>query len=844
MECPSENTWLHYVAGNADEYLHAHLDACAECRHLFVELSRSEDTLARGAQLGRYVVIDVLGRGGMGIVYKAFDPELDRAIAVKLVAIGEPSDGARQRLVREAKMLARVSHPNVVTVHDVGTIGDNVFVAMEYVAGVTLRQWLRTRRTPAEIIAALADAARGLAAAHALAIVHRDFKPENVMIDEKGRARVLDFGLARSAGLVDVSRAPTDGGDGRITRSGTVAGTPHYMAPEQARAVDAKSDQFSFCVVLHEALYGERPIAEARPAARRGVSTRVRRALQIGLRADPAHRHASMDTLIAALAPPRRARIAIAALATLAIGGGAATAWTLAHSPSIDDACAVSADVVGRVWSPSRRAELAGIAGEPVAAQVDAWTAAWSARRKELCAQTLRSDADESQDIAQQVGCLRRRLTSLDASVSAIVHAKVPELVRDASSAIARAGSPTVCDSYERGSIDESLRERWIPIFEAIVTARVALEAGKVDDAEAAARSAVAAARAHPEPDVLAGALGALGLVQAERRQFADAHVTLNEAIRLATLAREDQIIVDSWNAILLMGVHGDDKDIDAAIFGAEVAASKLPADDPSRCMIAARAGTIHARRNAPDLALAKLEQSLACWRAISPERHADSVADAQFVIGLLRAQRAEWPAARAALDATVARWEATDKQHADLAMALDTLGTIALVAEDDATAERHYRRSLEVSRAIDDTAAVGSTQGHLAYVLVRTKRCVDAAPLLDSARTYQVTLHGEKSMEVAAIVVGQAACALELDQPVHARALIEVAKPLVDASPAAKTSTIALADFTLARALVATRGSKPRAIALAKHALDTLAGHPFAIHRREIEAWLATITK
>jgi serine/threonine protein kinase/tetratricopeptide (TPR) repeat protein len=797
----------------------------------------------RGAQVGRYVVIDMFGRGGMGIVYKAFDPDLDRAIALKLVAIDEP-DGARQRLLREAKMLAQLSHPNVVGVHDVGTVGDDVFIAMEYVAGVTLRQWSRTPRSTAQIIAVLTDAARGLAAAHRLAIVHRDFKPENIMVDDSGRARVLDFGLARSTGAIThASRVPTDGGTGAVTRSGAVAGTPQYMAPEQGRTVDAKMDQFSFCVVLHEALYGERPVADAQPPSRRGISNRVRRAVQIGLRADPALRHASMDALIDALTPPRRTRIVIAALAIATLGGGAAAAWTITRSPSIDDACSLAADAVGTVWNPARRADLARIAGEPVAEQVDAWTVAWSTRRKELCAQTLRSDEDQSADIAQQVGCLRRRLTALDASVSTVLHARIPEIVRDAPNAIARAGSPTVCDSYERGTIDEPLRERWIPIFESIITAHAALAAGKLDDAEAAARSAVDTARAHPdpEPDLLAGALGVLGLVQAERRQSAEARATLTEAIRLATIAREDKIIVDSWNAILLMGVHGDDKDVDAAIFGAEVAASKLPENDPSRCMVAARAGAIHARRNDSQLALAKLEKGLACWRAISTERHAPAIADAQFVIGLVRSKHGEWPAARRELEGAVAYWDAQATQHADLVMALDNLGSIALIAEDDATAERHYRRSLEISRAIGDDTAFGSTQGHLGYVLVRNKRCVDAEPILAAARAHQANLHGEKSMEAAAIMVGEAACALEQSRAAHAKALLEVAKPIIDASPAAKASTIALADFTLARTLVATRGSKKQAIELAEHALAKLAGHPFAIHRREIEAWLAT---
>jgi serine/threonine protein kinase/tetratricopeptide (TPR) repeat protein len=847
VACPDENTWLRYVdgggAGEVDNELHAHLDACAECRLVFAELARDEATLDRGAQLGRYVVIDVLGRGGMGIVYKAFDPELDRAIALKLVAVGnelEP-EAARQRLLREAKTLARLSHPNVVTVHDVGTIGDRVFVAMEYVTGVTLRAWLRMPRTADEVIGVLSDAARGLAAAHRLAIVHRDFKPENVMVDDVGRARVLDFGLARSTGAaLDGSRAPTGSGNARITRSGAVAGTPNYMAPEQARAASAASDQFSFCVVLHEALYGERPVADARPPARRGIANRVRRALTIGLRADPAQRYASMDALLDAMRPPRRARIAIAALAVVALGGGAVAAWTIAHAPSIDDACALATADVERVWNPARRAELTALAGVPVAAQVDTWTTSWSARRKELCVQTMKSDADQSEDIASQVGCLRRRLTELDASMSAIVHGKLPELVRDASSAIARVGSPTVCDSYERGTLDDALRARWMPIVESVITAHVAVAAGKIDEAEAAAKSAVAAARAEPNPapDLLAGVLEVLGRVQAARKQFKEAHATLNDAIRNGTIAREDKLVADAWSTILMMVLDGYETDIDAAIFGAEVAASKLPDDEPSRCMVDARSGAIQAKGD-PVAALAKVERALACWQA-QPDPPVAAIAEVQFMVGLLRAKRTEWMAARPPFEAAVAYWGEVGKPHADLAMAHEYLGLIALFAEDDTTAERHYQRSLSINRALGDEAASGETQRMLAYLLVRNHRCDEAAPILASARVHQAQKHGAQSKEVAAIGVGEAMCALEAKQPRRAKALLDIAKPIIDASPTANASTIALADFTLARTLVATRGSKARALALAEHALAKLAGQPFAIHRREIEAWLA----
>ena len=163
--------------------------------------------LGRGTLVGRYVVVDRIGRGGMGVVYKAFDPELDRAIALKLVAVPElrgrqhaAAEPLRLRLQREARTLARLSHPNVVAVHDVGGFGGSVFLAMEFVAGRTVRQWLEDRpRRPREILTVFTAAGAGLAAAHQLGVVHRDFKPDNVMVSSDGRVRVLDFGLARLA---------------------------------------------------------------------------------------------------------------------------------------------------------------------------------------------------------------------------------------------------------------------------------------------------------------------------------------------------------------------------------------------------------------------------------------------------------------------------------------------------------------------------------------------------------------------------------------------------------------------------------------------------------------------
>lgn len=277
------------------------------------------EPLRRGATLGRYTVLGLVGRGAMGDVYAAFDPRLDRKVAVKLVR-ARMTDGAAQdaplRLLREAQTIAKLSHPNVVVVHDVGTIDDSVFIAMEYVEGFTVTGWLLAgQRSIAEILTVYRAAGRGLEAAHREGLIHRDFKPENVMIGQGGRVRVMDFGLARQVldgpestdaaerGLASLSGSgeprallqsasspglnidldatmqlppPVAEGsasrprlvsssskplDTRLTQTGAVLGTPAYMSPEQfqGRATDATTDQFSFCVAVYEALYDQRP---------------------------------------------------------------------------------------------------------------------------------------------------------------------------------------------------------------------------------------------------------------------------------------------------------------------------------------------------------------------------------------------------------------------------------------------------------------------------------------------------------------------------------------------------------------------------------------------------------
>jgi len=316
--------------------------------------------LDTGARIGRYVIVERVGTGAMGVVYGAYDPELDRKVALKLIKPGQGKDTARARLLREAKAIARLQHPNVVAVHDVGMFEEQVFLAMEFVAGGTIKSWLAAKpRSWREILGVFIAAGRGLAAAHAAGLVHRDFKPDNVLLDKEDRPRVVDFGIARQAGsgedelAGDTSDSNDDGTatlrdpDSKnalatLTKTGTWVGTPAYMAPEQflGQRGDEKSDQFSFCVALYEALYGERPFAgddmlsisvnvtteQIRPLPRdRGVPTWIRRMILRGLKVDPATRWESMAALIAALSTDPIAKLRN----RLLVGGIAAVVATI-----------------------------------------------------------------------------------------------------------------------------------------------------------------------------------------------------------------------------------------------------------------------------------------------------------------------------------------------------------------------------------------------------------------------------------------------------------------------------------------------------------------------------------
>ena len=422
---------------------------------------------AAPVKVGRFTVIDRLGEGGMGVVYAAYDELLDRKVALKLLHAAVRAGGGDERLLREAQAMARLSHPNIVSVFEVGTSGDQLFIAMEFVRGQSLDAWLKAEARPWQAVLPLLIAAgRGLEAAHRAGLVHRDYKPHNTLVDADGGVKVADFGLARA----NTGEAPAPVGQvstGRrllsepLTQVGAVVGTPAYMAPEQhaGQPCDARSDQFSYCVTVYQALYGALPFpttsleallaavatgaVEAAPVGSQ-VPPWLRRAVLRGLAADPGQRWPSMGALLEALAADpavarrRRARIGLfgAGLGLLGLSGG----WLASSFAAA--ACPDSAAELRGIWDDDRRRELAAAmhaTGLPFAdatwehlgGKLERYAQAWLAMHGESCeAHREGRQSDTQYDLRMR--CLDQRRTSLAALTEVLAHPDAETMQRAA----------------------------------------------------------------------------------------------------------------------------------------------------------------------------------------------------------------------------------------------------------------------------------------------------------------------------------------------------------------------------------------------------------------------------
>jgi serine/threonine protein kinase/tetratricopeptide (TPR) repeat protein len=592
--------------------------------------------LSRGQTVGRYVVLDPVGAGGMGDVYSAFDPELDRKVAIKVLKLAESvdKDDVRTRMQREAQALARLSHPHVVAVHDVGWLPDGrMFLTVELVTGTTLKKWQReSKRNWRAVLEVYIAAGRGLAAAHRAGLVHRDFKPANVLMGNDGSVKVTDFGLARAvdaasdsmrppplppgtpqtldrtpskAALPNAAQAVAEASSdatpptpppslpsnpsskplhSEVTETGTILGTPGYMAPEQymGQRTDARSDQFSFCISLFEGLYGVRPfagkdldeVADAVLGAKMvrvpegGVPPWVRRLVTRGLSTDPTARFASLDELLEALShDPRKARIR----AAMAVAGAAAMAglFILArHGRTSQLALCTGAQAeMSEVWSDDVRTRVdrafsaTGASFAPDTWQrtrdaLDGYASHWVKAHRQTCEATrIRGEQSEAV-MTVRMTCLEQRREQLQALVHVLSEADRKTVERSLDAVGALPGVAGCDDVAALSSVvplptDPTQRTTIDGIRHDLAAARALSTAGRLKEAMAQVEPLIERARTAGYSPVLAEAMYVEGVIQQNTGAVSLAAETLREAAYAAEQGRNDELKVHALSGLV-----------------------------------------------------------------------------------------------------------------------------------------------------------------------------------------------------------------------------------------------------------------------------------------------------
>jgi eukaryotic-like serine/threonine-protein kinase len=811
-----------------------------------------------GVRLGRYVLLDELGAGAMGLVYAAYDPELDRKVAVKVLR-GLPVErdrGDAARLVREARALARLSHPNVVAVYDVGLVepegttlgaGTTVFIAMEYVRGTTLRHWLAEAPRPwREVKEMLAQAGRGLAAAHDVGLVHRDFKPDNVMVGEDGRARVMDFGLAR----LPEQQSSSDEGELPSatpleldrTHTGAVAGTPAYMAPEQHRAgsVGAHSDQFAFCVAAWEAFVGRRPFAERSDAAPTEALARppegprpgdrappawVLAALRRGLASDPAARYPDMHALLTALAddPARRRRrwLGLAAvLAVLAVGTGG-MAWVRQQR---ERSCRAAAASIEEVWSDADRAGIATAieaTALPYAADtrqrvvegLDSYVQRWATSRAASCRAHLVEGRVDPGRAARTEACLDE---SRDALASWI------ELVQTASPA--EVASLTEATA-ELPPIDPCLDEVWLarrpmPADDVATRAQARARQRRLARARSLSRlhrhdealREAEAVEAEAEADGMVR-LQAQAALQAAASasgagQFDAARAGRERALASALAVGDDGLVIEAL-AELTTADAADGRHERARAWLA-VARPLLRRVEPQPGLLTTAvldaAGVAAFMEGADREAMEQHQQALEIAQRILPAAHPWLTRSLNNLASVQQRQ-GDFAGAVATVERVVdARTRALGPGHPLTATALANLGSAYGSAGRLEEAEATLERALPLTEQAygSEHARVGTLLVNLGVTRVHRGRVREAVDVLERAPIILERAHGPEHPQVARAVSALGMALLHLGNHARAVELLQRALGLFERLHGAEHPSVAVTLGTLGGALLA----------------------------------------
>lgn len=565
--------------------------------------------LTEGTRIHRYLILGLVGKGGMGAVYKAYDPELDRRIAIKILTLspqqGETASVPQARLMREAQALAKLNHPNVVSVFDVGTYQDGVYIAMEYVDGKTFRDWLKEDNpTLKEKLDVLIAAGQGLEAAHAQGIVHRDFKPENLLVGQAGQVKVLDFGLARgadfgaTAGVQNepLSQIESQSGDNilsqPLTQVGARIGTPVYMAPEhfQQQELDEKTDQFSFSVTCFEAFFGKRPfraktlddlalkVTEGPIRIPDGASVPkwIQEVVFRGLSKSKRDRYASLTILLkdlqfdpeAAKRAAQKKRIVtllISFLSLLPFG-----IWFMLTNAG--EVCSHPAEKLSLVWSEQHKQKVSkSFASTELTYAVDSFVrvdklfdgylAQWATMYTQTCTATKIRGEQPVEIMVLKMGCLDKYLGNVEA-LSQIFQEADKTVVAKAVQAASSLPGLAACNDIEslqsriRPAQSESAKTRAEQIREKLTRVGALRRAGKYQEALAVSNKALVEADNLGYLPVQAEALFWQGELQTEVGRYHDAKETLVKAAQLGDKARHEVIRTKALVSLLSVVGH------------------------------------------------------------------------------------------------------------------------------------------------------------------------------------------------------------------------------------------------------------------------------------------------
>jgi len=772
--------------------------------------------------VGRFVIQSTLGRGGMGVVYRAYDPHVRRVVALKLLRpeldLGTAGSLGASRLEREAQAMGRLNHPNVVTVHEVGTWNERIFVAMEYVEGVTLRRWLETPHGLTEVLGVFAQAAEGLAAAHRAGIVHRDFKPDNVMVGHDGRVRVMDFGLARAGSdreetphtVPVVSSEANDPLNLRLTQTGAVLGTPAYMAPEQHRGspADARSDQFAFCVALYEALFHERPFAGAnyteladdvmegrrQPVPSRRIPGWLRRLLERGLATAPSERFESIDALLARLdrGPMRRRAAAVLGVGAVVVASLSAAWISLPRDPGCDR----TVHALDGTWDEQRRATVEHMfAATPTAYATNAWRSTerlldayaerWIQQSSEVCAsRSVLGSKPNVLDRKQR--CLESRRDELNALVQLLAEGE-PGTVLESVQAAATLSDLGACADERRLHPWSTPRhgpeeERLNSARTELVRAKVVGALGRYDDAVESARAVAGIAQELHAPSLLASALLVQGQYEEQAGHPERAEQTLRASIAAAESEAAHEIRAQALIRLIYVVGTNAERFAEAQALAADAAAvlMVLGADPLLQAKLDTNLGVAARRAGQLDFALDRYLAALDGSTRAHGEDHPET-ARAYNNLGTLLSLMGRLDEAQQHLDRAITIFASVlGPQHPLLASALGAAANNLARQDRSMDAIRYHERSLAIRRANfhDDHPAVART-------------------LYNLGRIHYNLGHYERAMAVLregrALVVADKADAAELTSWDELLGLVEAAAERGDMPPLLVSSDLAL---------------------------------------------------